>query len=60
MPPEHPAGRLCQPVVCKVDQSLISTVEGALVRCPTAGDPAPLDPAIVGLKQALDGLLALR
>ena len=39
---------------------VISTVEGALVRARAAGDPAPLDSAIGGLGQALDGLLARR
>ena len=37
---------------------VISTVEGALVRARAAGDHAPLDSAIAGLEQALDGLLA--
>jgi AcrR family transcriptional regulator len=36
---------------------VISTVEGAVVRARAAGDPAPLDSAIGGLEQALDGLL---
>lgn len=39
---------------------VISTVEGALVRARAAGDHSPLDSAIAGLKQALDGLLATR
>jgi AcrR family transcriptional regulator len=37
---------------------VVSTVEGALVRTRAAGDLAPLDSAIAGLEQALDGLLA--
>ncbi|MDX6625216.1 MAG: hypothetical protein QOE56_205 [Solirubrobacterales bacterium] len=37
---------------------VVSTVEGALVRARAAGDHAPLDAAIAGLGQALDGLLA--
>jgi AcrR family transcriptional regulator len=37
---------------------VVSTVEGALVRTRAAGDHAPLDSAIAGLEQALDGLLA--
>jgi AcrR family transcriptional regulator len=37
---------------------IVSTVEGALVRTRAAGDHAPLDSAIAGLEQALDGLLA--
>jgi AcrR family transcriptional regulator len=37
---------------------VVSTVEGALVRARAAGDHAPLDSAITGLGQALDGLLA--
>jgi TetR/AcrR family transcriptional repressor of lmrAB and yxaGH operons len=37
---------------------VVSTVEGALVRARAAGDLAPLDSAIAGLGQALDGLLA--
>ena len=36
----------------------ISTVEGALVRARAAGGLGPLDSAIAGLEQALDGLLA--
>ena len=39
---------------------VVSTVEGALVRTRAAGDHAPLDSAIAGLEQALDGLLAAR
>jgi AcrR family transcriptional regulator len=39
---------------------VISTVEGALVRARAAGDHAPLNSAIAGLEQALDGLLATR
>ena len=37
---------------------VVSTIEGALVRTRAAGDHAPLDSAIAGLEQALDGLLA--
>ena len=37
---------------------VVSTVEGALLRARAAGDHAPLDSAIAGLGQALDGLLA--
>ena len=37
---------------------VVSTVEGALVRSRAAADMAPLDSAIAGLGQALDGLLA--
>lgn len=37
---------------------VVSTIEGALVRTRAAGDHAPLDAAIEGLEQALDGLLA--
>jgi len=37
---------------------VVSTIEGALVRARAAGDQAPLDSAIAGLKQALDSLLA--
>jgi AcrR family transcriptional regulator len=36
----------------------VSTVEGALLRARAAGSQAPLDSAIEGLGQALDGLLA--
>jgi AcrR family transcriptional regulator len=36
---------------------VVSTIEGALVRTRAAGDHAPLDSAIEGLGQALDGLL---
>jgi TetR/AcrR family transcriptional repressor of lmrAB and yxaGH operons len=39
---------------------VVSTIEGALVRTRAAGDHAPLDSAIAGLGQALDGLLAAR
>jgi TetR/AcrR family transcriptional repressor of lmrAB and yxaGH operons len=39
---------------------VISTIEGALVRTRAAGDHAPLDSAIAGLEQALDGLLVRR
>jgi AcrR family transcriptional regulator len=37
---------------------IVSTIEGALVRTRAAGDHAPLDSAVEGLGQALDGLLA--
>jgi TetR/AcrR family transcriptional regulator, lmrAB and yxaGH operons repressor len=37
---------------------VVSTIEGALVRTRAAGDHGPLDSAIAGLEQALDGLLA--
>ena len=37
---------------------VVSTVEGALLRARAAGDQAPLDSAVAGLGQALDGLLA--
>jgi TetR/AcrR family transcriptional regulator, lmrAB and yxaGH operons repressor len=37
---------------------VVSTVEGALLRARAAGDHAPLDSALAGLGQALDGLLA--
>ena len=36
---------------------VVSTVEGALIRARAAGDEAPLDSAVAGLRQALDGLL---
>jgi hypothetical protein len=36
---------------------VVSTIEGALVRTRAAADLAPLDSAIAGLEQALDGLL---
>ena len=36
---------------------VISTIEGALLRARAAGSQAPLDSAISGLEQALDGLL---
>ncbi len=36
----------------------VSTIEGALLRARAAGSQAPLDSAIEGLGQALDGLLA--
>jgi TetR/AcrR family transcriptional regulator, lmrAB and yxaGH operons repressor len=36
----------------------VSTIEGALVRARAAGDHTPLDSAIEGLGQALDGLIA--
>ena len=39
---------------------VVSTIEGALVRARAAGDHAPLDSAVDGLGQALDGLLASR
>jgi TetR/AcrR family transcriptional repressor of lmrAB and yxaGH operons len=38
---------------------VVSTVEGALLRARAAGDHAPLDSAVAGLGQALDGLLAV-
>ena len=34
---------------------VVSTVEGALLRARAAGDQAPLDSAVAGLRQALDG-----
>lgn len=37
---------------------VVSTIEGALVRARAAADQAPLDSAVAGLRQALDGLLA--
>ena len=37
---------------------VVSTVEGALLRARAAGSREPLDSAIAGLEQALDGLLA--
>ena len=37
---------------------VVSTVEGALLRARAAGSQEPLDSAIAGLGQALDGLLA--
>jgi AcrR family transcriptional regulator len=37
---------------------VVSTIEGALLRARAAGDHAPLDSAVAGLEQALDGLLA--
>jgi AcrR family transcriptional regulator len=37
---------------------VVSTVEGALLRTRAAGERGPLDSAIAGLGQALDGLLA--
>jgi TetR/AcrR family transcriptional regulator, lmrAB and yxaGH operons repressor len=37
---------------------IVSTIEGALVRTRAASDHAPLDSAIEGLEQALEGLLA--
>lgn len=37
---------------------VVSTVEGALVRARAAGDEAPLNSAVAGLRQALEGLLA--
>jgi AcrR family transcriptional regulator len=37
---------------------VVSTIEGALVRTRAAGDHGPLDSAVEGLGQALDGLLA--
>jgi TetR/AcrR family transcriptional regulator, lmrAB and yxaGH operons repressor len=36
---------------------VVSTVEGALVRARAAGDQAPLDSAVAGLRQALEALL---
>ncbi|HKO37534.1 MAG TPA: TetR/AcrR family transcriptional regulator, partial [Solirubrobacterales bacterium] len=36
---------------------VVSTVEGALVRARAAGDEAPLDSAVAGLRQALEALL---
>lgn len=36
---------------------VVSTIEGALIRARAAGDQAPLDSAIAGLRQALDSLL---
>jgi AcrR family transcriptional regulator len=38
---------------------VVSTIEGALVRTRAAGDQAPLDSAVDGLEQALEGLLAV-
>jgi TetR/AcrR family transcriptional regulator, lmrAB and yxaGH operons repressor len=37
---------------------VVSTVEGALVRARAAGDQAPLDSAVAGLRQALTALVA--
>jgi TetR/AcrR family transcriptional repressor of lmrAB and yxaGH operons len=37
---------------------VVSTIEGALVRTRAAGDHAPLDSAVAGLGQAMDGLIA--
>jgi AcrR family transcriptional regulator len=37
---------------------VVSTIEGALIRARAAGDQAPLDSAVSGLHQALEGLLA--
>jgi len=37
---------------------VVSTVEGALLRARAAGSQEPLDSAVAGLDQALDGLLA--
>jgi TetR/AcrR family transcriptional regulator, lmrAB and yxaGH operons repressor len=37
---------------------VVSTVEGALIRARAAGDQAPLDSAIAGLRQALEALLS--
>lgn len=39
---------------------VVSTIEGALIRARAAADRAPLDSAVAGLGQALDGLLAKR
>ncbi|HET6998886.1 MAG TPA: helix-turn-helix domain-containing protein [Solirubrobacterales bacterium] len=36
---------------------VVSTIEGALVRARAAGDQAPLDSAVAGLRQALEALL---
>jgi AcrR family transcriptional regulator len=36
---------------------VVSTIEGALIRARAAGSQAPLDSAVGGLEQALDGLL---
>lgn len=36
---------------------VVSTIEGALIRARAAGDQAPLDSAVAGLRQALDSLL---
>ncbi len=36
---------------------VVSTVEGALIRARAAGDEAPLDSAVAGLRQALGALL---
>lgn len=36
---------------------VVSTVEGALIRARAAGDEAPLDSAVAGLRQALEALL---
>jgi AcrR family transcriptional regulator len=38
---------------------VVSTIEGALVRARAAGDEAPLNSAVAGLRQALDALLAV-
>jgi TetR/AcrR family transcriptional regulator, lmrAB and yxaGH operons repressor len=35
---------------------VVSTIEGALIRARAAGDEAPLDSAVAGLRQALDAL----
>ena len=37
---------------------VVSTIEGALIRARAAGDEAPLDSAVAGLRQALEALLA--
>jgi AcrR family transcriptional regulator len=37
---------------------VVSTIEGALVRARAAGDEAPLNSAVAGLRQALDALLS--
>jgi TetR/AcrR family transcriptional repressor of lmrAB and yxaGH operons len=37
---------------------VVSTIEGALIRARAAADRAPLDSAVAGLEQALEGLLA--
>jgi hypothetical protein len=37
--------------------SVVSTIEGALLRARAAGSQVPLDSAVEGLEQALDALL---
>jgi TetR/AcrR family transcriptional regulator, lmrAB and yxaGH operons repressor len=39
---------------------VVSTIEGALVRARAAGDAAPLDSAVTGLRRALEALLSAR